>query len=312
MTAKIIQDSINQQDVRITTFELEYPRFIHSEFMTHRQLSRNSASSRAIPIRVNIENILSDTAMPVSWGKNQPGMVADENLNKDAAKRAEKIWIDSSRQALSAAVSLNTMGVHKQIANRLIENFTYQKVVVTATEWDNFFWLRNHKDAQPEIKDLAEKMLKVYKLSVPTKLNPGEWHVPYVKRAWVSDKLYYMDSNREPISLEEALKISASCCAQVSYRKSDDSVEKANKVFDMLNLYDDSDETRKHASPVEHQATPITRFEYSMNCSNSSSWQLGVTHMDRAGNLWSGNFKEWVQHRQLIPNESYKNTPELK
>lgn len=311
-TAKIVQDSINHQGVRITTFELEFPRWILAEFNTHRQLSRNSASSRAIPIQANMDNIMSNPAEPAHWGKNEPGMVANAEVDDELKVEARIVWLQARDFCRNFASQLSRIGIHKQIANRLIENFTYQKVVVTSTEWDNFFWLRNHKDAQPEIKDLAEKMLEVYNQSEPTKLKTGEWHVPYVKRAWVNDKLYYMDSNDESIPLQDALKISASCCAQVSYRKSDDSTEKANKVFDMLNLYDDSDETRKHASPVEHQATPINRLEYSMNYNNSSSWQLGITHMDRDGNLWSGNFKEWIQHRHLIPNESCKNNPELK
>ena len=55
--AKIIADSINPQGDRIITYLLTYPHFIHSELMTHRMFSRNSASSRAIPLKKMIKMV---------------------------------------------------------------------------------------------------------------------------------------------------------------------------------------------------------------------------------------------------------------
>lgn len=291
--AKIIADSIHpQKTTRLTTFEVSFPRWILSEFNTHRQLSRNSASSRAIPIQSNIDNILFDTAIPVSWGKNQSGMVADTEVDNEVAELAEKIWLEARDNAINSAKKLSDLGIHKQIANRLIENFTYQKVIVTATEWANFFWLRNHKDAQPEIKVLAEKMFEIYKASDPYELNIGDWHTPYFEHGyWNPDSI---------IGLDDALKISASCCGQVSYRKNDDSLDKAHKVFDMLNLNNDSDDVRKHASPVEHQGTPI---DYTWFMSSVMSDNDSVTHRTRNA-LWSGNLKDFIQYRHKFANES--------
>lgn len=306
--AKIIADSISKRGDRLTTFELEFPRWILAEFNTHRLLSRNSASSRAIPIKANIENILENTAVPVHWGINQPGMVAEQAATEEVANQALSIWVEARDSAIAYAERLTELGIHKQIVNRLIENFTYQKVIVTGTSWDNFFWLRDHKDAQPEIHMLASIMLATYNTSIPSVLEPGEWHVPYVetRRDPTTYALQYLDTNGNILDLKDALKISASCCAQVSYRKSDDSLEKALKVFEMLNLLPGEEDTRMHSSPVEHQGTPIN---YATEYENQKPF--GVTHLDFETNWWSGNFKGWVQYRHTFENESCKANPNI-
>lgn len=306
ISATIIADSISPDGVRITTFELEYPRFIHAEFMTHRLFSRNAASSRAIPVAKAIELVKEKTAMPIHWGKNQPGMsakeewdahyiVKDDNGNVAIDLNRESLWALARNDAISVAQIFNDLEYHKQIVNRLLEPFTMIKVVVTATEYDNFFWLRNHPDAQPEIAELARVMWEEYTNRdidlgsiIATRtihLEANEWHVPYFKDG------YWTPDMEE--SLEDALAISASCCAQVSYRKLDDSLEKAKDIFKRL-----VESKPVHASPFEHQATPLT---YGM----AGDVQVkGTTHFDNKGNAWSGNFRQWVQHRQLIPEHT--------
>lgn len=298
ITAKIIAHSITQQGKQIVTFELEYPRFIHSELNTHRLFSRNAASSRAIPVAKMVEQVRLSPAMPVHWGKNQPGMQAKEELTGCDLDATQSDWLVAARAAASIAERMSNYGAHKQIVNRILEPFQMMKTVLTATEFDNFFWLRKHSDAQPEIKELAEKMWEALENSNPITLSPGDWHVPYYQDGgWIR--------MMEETSLEDALAISSSCCAQVSYRKLDDSLEKAKDIFDKL-----IESKPCHASPTEHQATPMQQGgefwdeggEYSLNCPHSSDcWEEGVTHSDRQGNLWSGNFKGWIQHRQLIP-----------
>jgi thymidylate synthase ThyX len=282
ISATIIADSISPDDVRITTFELEYPRFIHAEFMTHRLFSRNAASSRAIPVSKMIDLVESNTAKPIHWGKNQPGMSAKEELS---AEEGTMIWLQAMKSAVEYANRYAFAGYHKQLVNRILEPFTMIKVVCTATEFDNFFWLRNHPDAQPEIHELARVMWEEYTKSVPIKLNPGAWHVPYFRSGFWSP-------NTEE-SLEDALAISSSCCAQVSYRRLDDSLEKARDIFKRL-----VESKPVHASPFEHQATPLT---YGM----AGDIQVkGTTGFDNKGNAWSGNFRQWIQHRQLIDDHS--------
>ena len=192
---------------------------------------------------------------------------------------------------------LHLDNVHKQIANRVTEPFQMMKVVVTATEWNNWYWLRNHDQAQPEIHELASIMLQAHEYSQPTELVSGQWHLPYVDYLISADSSqYFLDKEGERVTLDNAKAISASCCAQVSYRKSDDSLEKALMIFDKL-----INSEPVHASPVEHQATPMVS---ATDTWGGLPWEKGVTHCDRAGDLWSGNFKHWIQFRQLIPNNS--------
>jgi len=292
ITAKVLQDSISLDGVRLTTFELEYPRFIHAEFMTHRQFSRNCASSRAIPVTKMHEQIIANMATPMYWGVNQPGMQASVELEGLQLEGAQAVWQEAGKDSIRWSKSLGIYNLHKQIANRVTEPFQMMKTVVTATEWNNWYWLRNHEDAQPEIRKLARCMYWQQAASRPLALRTGEWHVPYVKRTEVSGQIYYYDSNGLPLDAHSAKVISASCCAQVSYRNSDDTLEKAKIIFDRL-----INSEPCHASPVEHQATPMTNL-YAIN------WTEGLTHKQRDGVCWSGNFRGWIQHRQLIANHS--------
>lgn len=295
ISAKVIQDSISEAGIRITTMELLYPRFIHSEFMTHRMFSRNAASSRAIPIEKMIETIEKNPAQPIHWGKNQAGMQAKEELEEHKLWQAQQIWLAAAKDATQHSRNMANLGVHKQIANRITEPFQWMKVVVTATDWENFFWLRDHEHAQPEIAELAKKMKEAMDDSEPFLLYDGEWHVPYVDRNRVSGVIYYSVSYEfeggfgiKSLLPEDAKKVSASCCAQVSYRKNDNSVEKAKTVFDRL-----INSEPVHASPVEHQATPMV---------DTSFFEDGVTHAYQKGGLGSNNFRGWIQYRALIPN----------
>jgi Thymidylate synthase complementing protein len=302
ITAKVIADSISEGGDRITTYELEYPRFIHAEFMTHRLFSRNAASSRAIPVARAIELIKLDTAMPSHWGKNQPGMSAKEECTAKVRgfMSREEAWLLARDQAIGIAEAFADAGYHKQIVNRLLEPFAHIKVVLTTTEDDNFFWLRRHKDAQPEIHSLADTMWTAKTASSPYKLLPGDWHTPYyLDGHWKQARV-----NGDPIgvtdggnlvddyggTLEDALAISSSCCAQVSYRRLDDSLEKARDIFQKLVATQPV-----HASPFEHQATPMS--------DDMHLGARGVTH-ESGADLWSGNFRWWIQHRQLIDSNA--------
>ena len=300
ISAKIIADSISPEGVRMTTMEIEYPRFILAELNTHRMLSKNSASSRAIPVKAMHEFIKDNPATPVYWGKNQPGMKAKEELTGPDLSEAKYFWGKAKEDALHWADALaNRLGVHKQIANRITEPWMTMKTVISGTEWANFFHLRNHPDAQPEIRALAEAMIVEYTTHLPNPLKPGEWHLPYIAigRYVPTDELQYFDDYFNRISLEDAKIISASCCAQVSYRKNDDSPEKAWKIWQQLIENDPV-----HASPIEHQATPMDissmcRFE-------PDTWEPGVTHVSANSDLWSGNLRGWIQHRKLVAKEA--------
>lgn len=303
-SAVVIQHSVSAETLKeIVTFEVTFHRYILSEFNTHRMFSRNGASSRAIPLKRMIELVRENTATPCYWGKNRPGMSAIEEIEDIAA--AKHAWQQAAENAISSALELEQLGVHKQVANRLLEPFMYQKMLVTATDFENWFWLRDHEDAQPEIRDLARAMKLALEQSRPMVIKHGQWHVPYVERTIDrSGKMHYYDETGAEISLEQALKISASCAAQVSYRRNDTSLEKAEDIFDRLIRAEP-----QHFSPLEHQATPIGRMEQ-----NEDSYEFGtnglcmdeemVTHYSYNESqevcFHSGNFKDWLQYRQAI------------
>ena len=287
ISAKVIADSISTEGIRITTFELEFPRIILAEFNTHRLFSRNAASTRAIPLNRQLEYLVNRYFEPSPFTKNKPGMVSNEPVDDQEKSSIE--WKKALSNTIEVVKNLDLLGVAKQHAGRLLEPFTHIKVVCTATEYDNFFWLRCHPDAQPEIQELANQMWEARENSIPVELNPDEWHVPYYKNGqW---KPFMEKSNVDHpeqgtgFTLQDAIAISASCCAQVSYRRLDDSLDKAREIYNKL-----LGET-PHFSPFEHQSTPM---------GHSSNEMYGVTHTDVYGNKWSGNFKNWIQHRQTL------------
>lgn len=306
ITAKVVAKSCSESNPEsvICTFELEYPRFIHSEIMTHRLFSRNAMSSRAVPISKMIEQVRETPATPIHWGANQAGMQAENQVGDIDV--ATSLWFDAANDAAKWVKRLNVQGLHKQITNRLLEPFQMMKTVLTATEFDNFFWLRCHSDAQPEIKELADCMYKAYQETEAEVLKVGEWHTPYVQhfKASDGDALLEYHVDNIGVSLEEALKVSSSCCAQVSYRLLDNSLEKALKVYDRL-----VESAPVHASPFEHQASPMSKTGYCIGEEFEdfflrSGMANEATHVDSDGYAWSGNFKGWVQYRQMIPNNA--------
>ena len=275
ITARIECDSINMWGNRLTTFVLKYPRFIHSQIMTHRVFSRSSSSSRAIPTKKIIDNIVKDLAMPVFWGKNQAGMQATEELCESDILDVKSIWTHLSNMSTQYANLLSQIGLHKQITNRVIENFSHIEVIVTATTYSNFFKLRRHKDAEPEIQELANKMFECYMYSQPKFLHVGQWHLPFItEEEKISSTGYFTP--------ELLRKFSAARCARVSYlthegrepRQEDDL-----NLFNRLVTRDNLDEP-KHLSPLEHVATPLL---FPRRC---------------------GNFKGWKQLRKFIKGES--------
>jgi thymidylate synthase ThyX len=231
--AKVIADSI-ADGVRLTTLEATMPRIVLAEFNTHRMFSRNSASSRAIPVEKRIQAVIDDPFVPESFGSNQKGMQAGSALEGREAADAREVWMHARVEAVRAARALAALGVHKQLANRLIEPFAWTTVVVTATEWENYFNLRISSLAQPEIRLVSEAMKAAMDTSKPRTLHVGEWHLPYIQ-----------DGESEgPLAM-----ISAARCARVSYLTQDGrrDIEADLRLAESL-------ATNRHMSPFEHVA----------------------------------------------------------
>lgn len=243
---KVIADSVSTAGARITSLELRYPRFILAEVNTHRVNSRSSSSSRAIPIEKMIRQVMDDTAMPVHWGKNKPGMQATEEIVDITT--AKQVWRDAAAAAAGFAKKLSDLGCHKQVANRLLEPFQWTSTVMTATTWENMIALRAHPDAQPEFRVLAEMIRGALDQSKPVARDPyagpDAWHLPYVT-----------DEERTQYPLDDLRKMSTARCARVSYKLHDGSnttLEKDRELFDRL-----VKSNPIHASPLEHCASAM-------------------------------------------------------
>jgi thymidylate synthase ThyX len=299
--AKVLADSQSPAGYRLTTLEATFPRFVLAEFNTHRVFSRNSASSRAIPIAKQLRRVLEEPYVPIEFGSNQPGMQAGPALEGEKREAAKREWLrardDAVRRVLglvSDPVALEEsddldealrrveesirdksqpdawLNVHKQVANRLLEPFMWHTVIVTATEWDNFWNLRCHPDAQPEIRLVAESMRVAVDTSQPAELDQGEWHLPLVG-----------PEDREQVSsTEDLIKVSAGRCARVSYlthagvRDLDADIQLHDRLLES-----------GHMSPLEHPARP-----------------LSATELEESE--WSGNFRGWFPYRKRISGEA--------
>lgn len=292
ITAKIISDSISPRDIRITTLQLRYPFFFHQDFMTHRVFSRNASSSRAIPIERLIQDVMDYPAMPIHWGKNQPGMQAREECNNPIRPQwgeddsdvmgREEAWLVARNFAVDMAKSFSEAGYHKQIANIFLFPFMHINVLVTSTEWDNFFELRDHPDARPEIEELAKQIKNAMGDSKPNYLVPGRWHLPYIAVAdYIGAQIDEDDYNWLHL-----VQLSVARCARVSYLTQEG---KQPLPEQDLKLYDRLVAARPlHASPAEHQATPDVMGETGFG---ETGWRNPQLH---------ANFKGWIQYRKMI------------
>lgn len=273
VSARVVADS-KFRDTRLVSLEVEMHRFVLSENNTHKAQSRNVQSSRAVPVLRQLEQIANDPAMPLFYGKDQPGMVAEEELVGLERELAEMIILGMRDACLNGVKQLHKLGLHKQSSNRYVEPWMWTRGVVTATEdaWEDMFKLRVHYAAQPEIQALFSEIKEAIKNSKPNLLLPGQWHLPYV-------------GSNAALSLEDSIKVSTSCTAQVSFRRLDDSLEKAKRVYELLNLPVNGEYPidPPHFSPTEHIAV--------------ASDNDGVSGHSLSGNFHSQDF---VQYRKIL------------
>lgn len=272
--AEILADSMSPFGHRLTTFQITFPRFVLAEFNTHRMFSRSSASSRAIPVEKRIQQIQENPFIPEAFAANKRGMQAGEVMDADSQGQARDAWLVACEDAVAQAKNLAEIGVHKQWANRLLEPFAWHTVIVTATEWDNYWALRISEHAQPEIRTISEMMRDLYDDATCPDLKQGQWHLPLV-----GPELGDPPHNTEG-QLAQAIKLSVARCARVSYLTHEG---KRDPEADLA-LYDRL-VSKGHMAPTEHAARPMTPVELSMG-------------------EWCGNFRGWVQHRKEIPGEA--------
>lgn len=269
--AKVILHSVNPDGVELITVEVKLHRFILAEVNTHRVLSRNYSSSRAIPFAKIIDMVLNDPAIPVYFGANQKGMQAGAEVEEARKQAALRAWLRGRDRAVETANELIAEGQHKQIVNRVMEPYMWATGIITATEWSNFFALRRHPDAQPEFHALADAIYEAIQGSKPQALDYGEWHLPYVT-GFDREELEAASYN-----LDGLKRISAGRCCRVSYKTHDGKRDPELDVQKCRDLISDG-----HMSPLEHQATPVR---------------------DPHNELPS-NFNLWHQYRKDVPYEA--------
>lgn len=237
ITVEVLADSVSEAGKRITTFRCTYPRFIHAEVKTHRMLSTSSASSRAIPLKKNIELVREDMAYPSAWPKEGKGMAALDLLSPKEAQEARRHWQMTGLSAMYGAEYFRLLGLHKQVANRVIEPWLHITTIITATEWDNFFSLRVSLASQPEFFELAYKMLEQYVQGEPQVVPMHSVHAPM------------SESN---LPNPDRLVQSVARCARVSYKRDEVRTtyeEDAARASQLL--------VDRHWGPFEHQAFPL-------------------------------------------------------
>jgi len=283
---------------RVDTLLLRYPRCIHSEFMTHRAFSRNSASSRAIPVKKLIDDVIADPFVPLVWGENQKGMQAGKELDGHRLWHAKQRWESALQDALKNAGYLMDSGAHKQIVNRLLEPWMHITVVCTSTEWDNFFALRDHPDAEPHMRMLAQAIRKARDAATVQTLKRGEWHLPFVDGTGGFPDVTLDERGEHWGACEDAkgeqyralivdmLKLSVARCASTSYKTVegfDMTLERAIALHDRL-----VSSRPMHASPLEHQCMPDVLWDFTHM---EPRWDKPKLH---------GNLVGWQQYRRIL------------
>lgn len=274
ITAKIIADTAAPSGKRITTVQVTLPRFILPQLNKHRAFSNNAQSSRAVPTTKLIESVRNNYAKPIFWGKNQKGMVAELELEAQELYAAKAVWYRQAMSAADAAEQMMNLGAHKEIANRLLEPFLYVDVVLTATEWDNFFNLRLAHDTQRDMQMLAREIASAMGLSFPKQRNV---HLPYVSDDEIQKWWFESGGKGYDVDWQQAYEfwadVSAARCARVSYLNHDGTdcdIENDKRLAMYL-------KDNKHLTPFEHQAVAIDIDDPRQS---------------------SGNFEGWKQHRK--------------
>lgn len=297
-SARIIADSISENDCRLTTLEVVFPRIVLSEFNTPRVFTRNSASSRAIPIEKQLAKVKNDPFIPVYWGAAQKGMQAAQEIGLVDQVRSQNDWLKARDAMIEFVEKMLERGLHKQIPNRLLEPFNWQTVLVSSTEWRNFWALRISEDAQPEIRVAAEFMKDAYDLSTPALLGEGEWHLPLIQ----PDEMEWAKDN-----VSQAVQVSSARSGRVSY----ETHAGVRDISEDLKMYRRLVEPG-HMSPLEHPARPFSKDEWKARknamVSISTSARKGLiderTAMQiRIGLEFEGNYRGFHQHRKDVTYE---------
>jgi hypothetical protein len=210
-----------------------------------------------------VETVQEENLFVPTFRQNRPGMQPGPVLSPGDQEAAENVWRYAAQVCVDASKSLADLGVHKQWANRLTEWFGYINVLVTSTDWENFFKLRLETDLegypvpQDEMYELACKMNEALRYSQPRELQPGEWHLPFITA-----------HDRSMYSIEDQKKLSSARCASISYETVDGQEMTPDKAFAINKKLSE----KEHWSPFEHQAMADPEYENKFAHANYNGW----------------------------------------
>jgi thymidylate synthase ThyX len=332
ISANIVADSISIHGDRVTTFLLTFPRFILPELNTHRMFSRNSASSRAIPFEKMVKMVEEDPFIPIAWQKDHKGMQGTEYFNEEESKSKIKEWLIARDNAVTQAKKLHSEGVTKQLCNRLLEPFLWHTVLLTATEFENFFKLRcpqyvinwYPKDrpealepTQATFKSKEQAMLYTGECSNWTE---NDWRMSNIAQAEIhmqalAEAMWDAYNKSTPVFLREnqwhipyrenidkdniddVIKIATARCARLSYMTFDNEIdyEKDIKLHDKLI-------ENGHLSPLEHICQCLTEEEYQAS-TKTIGFYNGRIILEEG---WCGNLRGFKSYRYIIENGIYR------
>lgn len=341
ISARIVADSRCPVGHRITTMEVIFPRFILAEFNTHRLFTRNSASSRAIPFKKMLRSVREQLFTPIAWQKDHSGMQGTEYFEGRRVKLNNFIWKVASKLAIGAAWTLNKVGVTKQLANRILEPFMYHKVLVTATEFENFFnlrcpqytkagetyksrkdmirnhvytilppyedtvaWLKFNKGmGEIHIMDLAEKMWDALNESTPTDLKAGEWHIPYGDD-FDEEKIYELAYKQKPEALnDELIQIENEIRAKIATARCARLSYQTLGDNPVIDYNKDLDLFKTLFS--SQHLSPFEHVAKAMDFKEAQSFIKGQYGEDLEYD-WCNNFRGFVQYRYILEKELKK------
>jgi len=177
-----------------------------------------------------------DPAIPL-WTKNQKGMVGGE-LSQGAIDKATTESLKMRDQMMTFVQYLISIGVHKQDANRYLEPWMRVAVIITGTEWDGFYKLRNHPHAQPDFQEYAAEMERLDKATLSNPISLGEWYKPWPD-----------------------LNLAANVCKAASVSYANHANDRNDE--DYLRIHDDLiNADPRHSSPAEHCAMAVEAGMY--------------------------------------------------
>ena len=331
--ATVLADSLSPAGVRLTTVQAEFPRWMLAEVHTHRlqgpwntgAQSSNSASSRAIPPERIIERVIKDPYVPQSFGGRVKGMGVGEALPNEDQLAAQKAWLYARDRAVQAAQVLISLNCDKSRINRLLEPFMWHTAIITATDWDNFFWLRapegeewdRNFPAQPEFQMLAIDIRQRMRESTPQELEPGWWHLPFAREEELEELCARRATGTHNLFEENLLRVCGRRLARVSFDKHTDSEEFSISIGKGGELI-----ASRHYSPFEHMARPVTRSDmedpdlrkhlmvtlddiYQSYFGDSGTW-ADDDNPPIESRVWSGNLRGFIQYRKLIEETPWK------